>query len=131
VVLVAHVGHGCVRVAMSNVRIFNVSKGKQMSEQIAFDKETKLEGVNDLPFQLGQSYFFRTVTFHIIGRVAAIRKNFLVLNDASWVADSGRFMNSIKDGELNEVEPLGDWIVNTDSITDCGPWRHPLPKEQK
>lgn len=27
------------------------------------------------------------------------------LENAAWIADSGRFMQAIKDGELKEVEP--------------------------
>jgi len=81
---------------------------------------------------VGRSWFFRTVTYHIIGRVTAvIGGKLLLLQEASWVADSGRFSNAIKEGTLNEVEPLGDWAVNIDSCTDFGPWIHALPTEQK
>ena len=41
------------------------------------------------------------------------------------------FMNAIKEGKLNEVEPVGDAFLNLDSVTDAFPWVHPLPKEQK
>jgi hypothetical protein len=40
-------------------------------------------------------------------------------------------MNAIKDGELNEIEPLGDWMVNYNSITDMGYWKHSLNLKQK
>jgi hypothetical protein len=80
---------------------------------------------------IGKSFFFRTVTYHLIGKVTKVMGPFLQLNDASWVADSGRFMNAIKEGELNEVEPLGKWNVNMNSVTDFGLWIHKLPKEQK
>lgn len=82
-------------------------------------------------FVVGSSYFIRTVTYHQVGRVAAIDGPFLILEDASWVADSGRFMQAIKDGNLNEVEPVGDAIVSVGSIVDAFPWVHELPKEQK
>lgn len=83
------------------------------------------------PFVKGKSYFIRTVTYHLVGRVEKIVGNFIVLGDASWVADSGRFTQAIKDGTLIEVEPVGDAFVNADSICDTFPWVHPLPKEQK
>lgn len=93
----------------------------------------KLEEENQLPipFKAGQSYFIRTVTYHCVGRVERIIGKFLVLQDASYVADSGRFMNALKEGTLDEVEPTGEHIVNVDSITDAFPWAHELPKEQK
>ena len=81
--------------------------------------------------EVGKSYFFRTVTYHLIGEVVTIEGTFVELKDASWVADSGRFMNAITEGKLNEVEPVGIAYLNMDSVTDYFPWVHPLPKEQK
>ncbi|MFN0131248.1 MAG: hypothetical protein ACKVW3_01750 [Phycisphaerales bacterium] len=80
---------------------------------------------------IGSSWFIRTVTYHLVGKVVAIEDGFLVLEGASWVADSGRYMNAIKDGSLSEVEPVGDALVNAASITDAFPWKHALPTEQK
>jgi hypothetical protein len=83
------------------------------------------------PFEVGKSYFIRTVTYHLVGKVASVVGTFLVLSDASWVADSGRFMQAIKNGTLNEVEPVGDAIVNFSAVTDAFPWVHSLPEKQK
>ena len=84
---------------------------------------------------IGKSYFFRTVTYHIICTVVRVAKEFgpnvLQLKDASWIADSGRFTQAISEGKLSEVEPIGEWFVNIDACTDFGPWKHSLPKEQK
>lgn len=87
---------------------------------------------SDSAFEVGEKLFIRTVTYHITGRVAAIKGKFLVLDDAAWVADSGRFMNAINEGTLSEVEPVNCSVrVNTESIVDVYVWRHPLPREQK
>ena len=80
---------------------------------------------------IGKSYFFRTVTFHSVGRVVGFMGDFVQLESASWVADSGRFMNALKDGSLNEVEPTGTAFVNMQSVCDFFPWKHALPVEQK
>ena len=81
---------------------------------------------------VGNAYFFRTVTYHLVGKVVAQHANNIIeLDNASWVADSGRFMQAIKDGTLNEVEPIGKAYINLKSVTDFFPWTHPLPKEQK
>ena len=82
-------------------------------------------------FHKGKSYFFRTVTYHLIGKVKAEKAGFLELEQASWVADSGRFMQAIKNGSLNEVEPVGNAYVSLAAITDAFPWVHALPTEQK
>lgn len=80
---------------------------------------------------VGEKLFFRTVTYHLVGEVKKIVGRFAYLKNASWVADSGRFMGTIKDGTLSEVEPVGDAFVNLDSVVDFFPWKHKLPTEQK
>lgn len=87
--------------------------------------------VDGCPFVPGQSYFFRTVTYHLTGRVLNVIGNFLTLEKAAWIADSGRFMQAIKDGQLSEVEPVGQAIISLSAITDAFPWPHPLPETQK
>ena len=89
------------------------------------------EPVTELPFEVGKSYFIRGVTYHLTGRVTEIVGKFLKLEDAAWIADSGRFEQAINEGELSEVEPVGDAIVNTDAINDAFPWKHNLPTKHK
>jgi hypothetical protein len=87
-----------------------------------------LNGLDDM---IGSSWFFRTVTYHLVGRVTNRVGGFFYLEQASWVADSGRFMQAIRDGVLSEVEPVGVALVNISAITDMFPWKHSLPKDQK
>ena len=88
----------------------------------------KAEVYGDL---IGKKLFIRTVTYHIVGRVTGKMDMFLKMEDASWVADSGRFMNAIKEGKLNEVEPVGEAFVSLSAVCDMFPWNHDLPKNQK
>ena len=90
-----------------------------------------LKEVNNYEDLVGGKYYFRTVTYHTVGEVKKIVGRFAFLKDASWVADSGRFMNAIKYGTLDEVEPVGDAFVNIDTVVDFFPWKHKLPTEQK
>lgn len=83
------------------------------------------------PFEIGKAYFIRTVTYHFIGKVEKINGDFLVLSDAVWVADSGRFHEAIEKGSLSEVEYIGDWHVNIKTITDFGVWKNKIIKESK
>jgi hypothetical protein len=97
--------------------------------QMILDEASKqIETYEDL---IGKKYYFRTVTYHLVGEVKKIVGRFAFLKTASWIADSGRFMNCIKDGTLNEVEPVGDAFVNLDTVTDFFPWVHALPTSQK
>ena len=100
---------------------------QKIKDQLAED-DCEIESFEEM---VGNKYFFRTVTYHLVGRVANIMGKFLRLHDASWVADSGRFMNAIKEGTLKEVEPVGIAFVNLDTVTDFFPWKHSLPQEQK
>lgn len=79
---------------------------------------------------IGKKMFIRTVTYHLIGEVEKQIGQFWKLKNASWVADSGRFMNAIKEGALDEVEPVGDCLVNLQSVVDMFPWNHKLPTKQ-
>lgn len=93
--------------------------------------ESEVETSSELPFEIGKAYFIRTVTYHVVGKVEEIKGVFLVLSEASWVADSGRFSKAIAEGELSEVEYVGDMIVNTSSIADACIWKHKLLKVTK
>lgn len=84
------------------------------------------------PWELGECYFVRTVTMHLVGRLIEIYDKELVFEDASWVADSGRFHDALKNGSLSEVEPfLNDVILGRDTVIDSTVWTHSLPREQK
>lgn len=101
---------------------------EKIRDQLSEEEQKELTTYDDM---IGQKYFFRTVTYHLVGKVQSQVGKFLRLIDASWVAESGRFMQAIKEGKLNEVEPVGVTYINLDSVTDFFPWKHSLPKEQK
>jgi hypothetical protein len=90
-------------------------------------REVEIDSLDDF---VGEKLFVRTVTYHCVGKVEKRIGKFFELSGASWVADSGRFVNAIKDGTLNEVEPVGKMWLNIDSIVDVFPWRHSLPAKQ-
>ena len=80
----------------------------------------------------GKNYLVRTVTMFYVGRLKAISNSDIVLDQASWVADTGRFGEALSTGSLNEVEPfVDDVIINRACLVDCTVWRHELPREAK
>ena len=84
------------------------------------------------PYRVGENYFIRTVTHHYTGKLVRITSKELVLESAAWIADDGRFMNAIKEGDLNEIEPfLDEVIIGRGAVIDATPWRHALPRDQK
>jgi len=89
---------------------------------------------NNVPFELGQKYFIRTATYHCIGEVEKITGNFIEFKEGTfaWVADSGRFMQAINNGILDEAEPVSVKSgVNILSIIDYFVWKHKLITQQK
>lgn len=86
----------------------------------------------ETPFVVGKSYFIRTATMSQLGRLKKIVGSFLVLEEASWIADTGRFYDFLKDGKCNEYEEFpSDCFVPIDSIIDATEWIHKLFKGQK
>ena len=74
------------------------------------------------PWCIGQNYFVRTVTHHYTGRLIAVYPLELVLIDAAWIADDGRFMQAVATGNFNEVEPYPDThevIVGRGAVLDA------------
>ena len=68
------------------------------------------------PFEIGAVYLIRTVTMIEVGRVVAASKQWVILEDAAWVADTGRFADALKEWQFNEVEPFPDGLVGV----SCG-----------
>ena len=100
---------------------------EKLKDQFGVDA---IKEIVDLKDMVGEKFFFRTVTYHMTGRVKKVLGSILELENAAWIADSGRFMNAIKDGKLNEVEPVGRAYININSIVDFFPWKHALPEKQ-
>jgi hypothetical protein len=95
--------------------------------------ETKLE-----IFSEGEKVYIRTVTHHQVGEVVGVsdvgNTTFVVLKNASWIADSGRWHDALKDGfkDNAEIEPeQGLVAVNVGSIIDINEWVHALPTKQQ
>ena len=85
------------------------------------------------PYHVGQAYFIRTVTMYYIGKLVAVYPQELVLADAAWIADTGRFHQAMTTGTLAEVEPfgVGEVVIGRGAIVDACLWSHPIPTIQK
>lgn len=87
------------------------------------------EAISDL---VGKNVFVRTVTMHHTGHLVSADGAWLVLDDAAWIADSGRFSTALAEGELAEVEPFpGRVYVAAGSVVDVCEWVHELPRKVK
>ena len=59
------------------------------------------------PYEIGGKYFIRTVTHHYTGILLAVYDNELLLENACWIPDDGRFFDSMIDfKKFKEIEPF-------------------------
>ena len=109
-----------------------ITVNEEMLERIKTESGKQIiDDIKSYEDLIGKSWFIRTVTYHQVGRIVKIVGNFFQMESASWVADSGRFMQAMKTGELKEIEPVGTSFVAIGSIVDFFPWKHELPTQQK
>ena len=86
----------------------------------------------DHPYEIGKNYFIRTVTYFFTGKLISVFDYEIVLENAAWIPDTGRYADSFKSGEHLEVEPVeGKLIIGRQTIIDCTEWTRPLPRQQK
>ena len=52
------------------------------------------EKCEDTAFEVGKAYLIRTVTFYYTGKLSRITSKELILEDAAWIPDTGRFNES-------------------------------------
>jgi len=86
------------------------------------------------PYDVGQPYQIRTVTFAYTGVLVAVTPQELVLEQAAWIACTGRLADYLK-GDLPddaEVEPYPDGrvIIGRGAVVDASVRPRP-PREQK
>jgi len=85
------------------------------------------------PYEIGKGYFIRSVTHHYTGRLMEVYEHELVLEDAAWIADDGRFSQSVAGGDFGEVEPYPDGrrvVIGRGAILDAS-IRDAIPRVQK
>ena len=88
---------------------------KQAREIAAFFK------LGDAPADVTENYLIRTVTMIDTGVLLTVSEHELVLKDAAWIADTGRFSDALKSCEFSEVEPFPDGrvIIGAGAVIDA------------
>ena len=98
-----------------NINELTLGQIKEISQMINCRQD------EDCPFEIGKNYLIRTATFTLTGKIKKITKDFIVLSEADWIADTGRFSEALKDSDkFSEVEPFqNDAFVGKLSIIDA------------
>jgi hypothetical protein len=88
-------------------------------QQVNFVCHERKEG----PWEIGKSYLIRTVTMIQHGRLIDVTDKELILEDASWIADTGRFhdflMGKIQPNEVEPFAPGSPVIVSRGALIDA------------
>ena len=54
---------------------------------------------------VGKRIFIRTITYHYTGKLMEVTPDALVLKEAAWIPDDGRFSEVMRTGKFLEKEP--------------------------
>lgn len=111
------------------------SELKEVVEKL--DKEKTNVGkinVKDSSYVIGENYLIRTVTMIYTGKLVKVYDKELVITDASWIPETERWADTVKDGKFKEVEPYPDnteVILNREAVLDVTKVYWKLPRGQK
>lgn len=84
------------------------------------------------PLRVGAQVLVRSVTHYYTGQIVSLSRDEIVLTQAAWIADTGRFHDALRTGYLAEVEPyMGLVSVGRGAVCDVTEWPHELPRSQK
>jgi hypothetical protein len=105
---------------MSTIDINSMTLG-QIKEISALVNVTPQMHADNSAWEVGSIYLIRTVTMTDTGRLVAVTQQELVLEDAAWIADTGRFSDAVEKAEFGEVEPFpnGRVILGRGAIVDA------------
>lgn len=113
-----------------NIDDLTIGEAKKLAEM--FRGQAAANRSDDC-WELGKNYLIRTVTMTLTGKLIAVGDKELGLKEAAWIADTGRFANSLVSCEFSEVEPYPAdrvVIVGRGAIIDAVQIDK-LPREQK
>lgn len=92
----------------------------------------KEQTTSPFPFEIGANYLIRTVTMIDTGKLVAVTPTELVIEDAAWIADTGRWQQALESVNFVEVEPYpkGQVIIGRGALIDAVKI-NTLPRSQK
>ena len=89
--------------------------------------------MNTYPFKLGDVVVCRTLSFHYIGVITAIKESsvttFITLADAYIIMDSGDWFNFLRTGKVEAGGALNQSTsINIAHCVEIVAWNHKIPK---
>jgi hypothetical protein len=89
---------------IDNLTIGQVKQVKRLLPEEGYNNQ----GGGNGPWVIGNKYFIQTVTMFYTGILSYVGDQELVLENAAWIADTGRLNKFLKDpeGSVKEAEPF-------------------------
>ena len=105
------------------MNIDDLTIGQARELTAIFAATTTTASPEESPYKIGQAYLFRTVTYSVTGIVSRVTAQEIVVTDAAWIADTGRFGAALQNSSFEEVEaaPDGLVIIGRGAVTDAWP----------
>jgi hypothetical protein len=104
-----------------NIEDLTIKQARELSEMFNNGKcENKKS--DDSHWEIGKAYLIRTVTMIQVGKLEKVTDKELILSSAAWIADTGRFSESLLTGNFDEVEMFShihNLIVNRGALCDA------------
>ena len=103
---------------MINIKDLTIGQAEELAAMFSKQSPTSCVGH---PYNIGANHFIRTVTMAYTGKLIEVHEHELILENAAWIADTGRFMQALQSGVFSEVEPfpLGRVIVGRGALVDA------------
>jgi len=80
-------------------------------------------------FKVGERWVFRSVTHYNVGTITKVDSNFITLEQALWVANTGEYDDFLVDGKIERYKAYpGKVVINLGALCDAAPFDHDLPK---
>ena len=101
---------------MSKIDEMTIGEAKELAQLFGYKEQS-----DNSHWIVGKPYLIRTVTMIQTGRLVKVTDKELVLEEAAWIADTGRFSDALVTLEFGEVEPFPDGfvIIGRGSIIDA------------
>ena len=112
-----------------NINDLTIGQLKEITNLVACGKNE-----NKSNYPVGKNVIVRTVTMIYTGKLVSVTDSDFILNECSWIPETGRYMDFVENGTVNECEPYpGDLYVyiNRGSLLDMCELRKTLPRSQK
>lgn len=102
-----------------NIEDLTIGQARELARQ--FSGNPAQQSTVDQFWHIGQPYLIRTVTMIDTGILVAVTEHEIILRDASWIADTGRFSAALESCDFSEVEPFpeGQVAIGRGAIIEC------------